>query len=917
MQKRKLIEVALPLEAINRAAAEEKSVPRKGHPATLHLWWARRPLAAARAVLFAQLVDDPSAHPEEFPTEELQRKERDRLHKLIERLVRWENTRDAKLFAEAHQEILKCANGAPPTILDPFCGGGTIPLEAQRLGLATYASDLNPIPVLITRALVELPTKFHNRPPIFPGLADAEIRDWTGTAGLAADVREYGAWIREEAQARIGHLYPTAEGHTVVGWIWARTATCPNPACRIELPLVRSWWLAKKKGRETYIKPSIVDDPSHPSGLRVKFEIGRGAAGAPREGTDGTVARTGAICIGCRTPVSFKYIRAEGVADRLGQQLMAVVAEGARSRAYLPPDDFQRDAALGANPGDIPDALIPDQALGFRVQAYGMTKWSDLFTRRQLVALTTFSDLIKEARQRVVDDGGSQDYADALTTYLSFLISKLADWLSAFCAWMAPVEKVRDTFARQAIPMVWDFMEINPFSNSVGNASAHFEWITRALSTLPAYSTNASVRQGDALDLVAQTAVISTDPPYYDNIGYSDLSDYFYVWLRRTLRDIYPDLFGTVLVPKAQELVANPFRHGGKEGAKAFFENGFREVFARARTTAVSDYPTTVYYAFRQTEGGIDGEASSGWETLLEGMIRSGWEITATWPMRSERSGRMISVGTNALASSIVLSLRPRPSEATTTDRRGFIAALDTELSAALRRLQQGQIAPVDFPQAAIGPGMAVFSRYTAVLEPDGSQMSVRSALARINEILDRVLNEQEGDFDATSRFAIAWYRQHGYSVGKYGDAELLANARGVVVQALDRAGVLVGRGGKVNLIKPDDLIPDYDVVADLHTSNWEALHHLIKVLEREGIERAGEFLRAALSRTDGIIDADLIKELAHLLFRIGEGNGWTKDALSFNNLVTSWPEILDAARSESKHDSGVQSALDFEEGEN
>ena len=405
--------------------------------------------------------------------------------------------------------------------------------------------------------------------------------------------------------------------------------------------------------------------------------------------------------------------------------------------------------------------------------------------------------------------------------------------------------------------------------------------------------------QADAASREYGTALISTDPPYYDNIGYSDLSDFFYVWLRRSLRAVHPDLLSTMLVPKTEELVANPYRHGGKEKAKGFFEEGFRHVFAKARRSAVPDFPITVYYAFKQSESDGTGDASSGWETLLEGMIRSGWGITSTWPIRSELSNRMIGSGSNALASSIVLSLRPRLEDALTTDRRGFIAALEAELPAALRKLQQGQVAPVDLPQAAIGPGMAVFSRYGGVLEPDGKKMTVRSALARINEILDQVLNEQEGDFDSTTRFALAWYRQHGYAVGKFGDADNLARARNTSVDVLDRDGILTSRAGNVQLVRPADLSWDYDVLRDNHTSIWESLHHLLKTLERDGIAPAGDFLRDALSRPDGAVDADLVKELAHLLFRIAEGNNATKDALSFNALVTSWPEIMDVARAE------------------
>lgn len=915
MQKRKLIEVALPLETINRESAREKSI-RHGHPSTLHLWWARRPLAAARAVLFAQLVDDPSALPDEFPTEELQRAERERLHRLIERLVVWENVRDEKLLAEVHAEILKSTDGNPPAVLDPFAGGGTIPLEAQRLGLEAHASDLNPVAVLINKALIELPPKFRDQPPVFPGLAKSEIRDWKGAEGIAADVRAYGGWMSDQAEQRIGHLYPKAalpDGSkaTVIAWIWARTVTCPNPACGIEMPLARSWWLGKKKGKEAHVVPTVVPDPTHSSGQRVKFEIGHDKAGPGSEAT--MAGRQGAICLACDATVSKDHIKAEGMAGRLGAALMAIVAEGNRRRVYLAPSSEHELAADVARPADIPDQELGYDPRNLWTPAYGLTKFSDLFTNRQLVALTTFSDLVTEARDRVLADGGTEPYADAVATYLGFAVSRLSSTNSALCRWnSAPSkESVTDTFSRQALPMVWDFAEGSVFTAGPCELNWSVGWVTKALERLPAGL--GKVTQANAATRDFSSSLISTDPPYYDNIGYSDLSDYFYVWLRRNLRSLYPDLLGTMLVPKAEELVANPYRHGGRDGAEQFFEDGFRHVFAHARASAIADFPITVYYAFKQSETDASGEASTGWETLLEGMIRSGWEITSTWPMRSERGGRMISVGTNALASSIVLSLRPRPEGSPTTDRRGFIATLEAELPDALRKLQQGQIAPVDLPQAAIGPGMAVFSRYSAVLEPDGKKMTVRAALSRINEILDQVLNEQEGDFDSPSRFAIAWYRQHGYGVGAFGDANNLANARNTTVDVMDRDGILSSRAGKVQLIKPADLSWDYDPVKDTHTSNWEALHHLIRVLERDGIAPAGDFLQAALSRPDGAVDADLVKELAHLLFRVAEGNGWTKDALSFNNLVTSWPEILDVARS-AKSPTHAQGAFEFDE---
>jgi putative DNA methylase len=907
MQKRKLIEVALPLEAINRESAREKSI-RHGHPSTLHLWWARRPLAAARAVLFAQLVDDPSSRPDEFPTEELQRNERERLHNLIERLVVWENVRDEKLLAEAHAEILKSTDGNPPPILDPFAGGGTIPLEAQRLGLEAHASDLNPVAVLINKALIEIPPNFRDQPPMFPGLAESQIRQWQGVEGLAADVRAYGTWMRDEAVKRIGHLYPKAvlpdaTRATVIAWIWARTVTCPNPACGIEMPLTRSWWLGKKKGKEAYIVPSVVADPTHPSGQRVKFEIGHDVGRIPPTVDQGTVGRTGATCVSCETSVKLSYIRDEGRSGRVGSQLMAIAAEGNRRRTYLSADQHHSDAADVKPPTDTIVGSLGYYPRDLKAPTYGLTEFTDLFTNRQLVAMTTFSDLVSGAHARVLIDGGSEAYADAVATYLGMAISRTLNKSTSICSWDSSpkMEAVRGLFARQAIPMAWDFAEANVLGSSSGNFAEDVEWVTRSLERLPIEGAHGEAQQADAASRDYSSLLINTDPPYYDNIGYSDLSDFFYVWLRRSLRPIHPDLLATMLVPKAEELVANPYRHGGKDGARAFFEDGFRSVFAHARETALDDYPIMVWYAFKQSEDDDSGEASTGWETLLEGMIHSGWRITATWPNRSELGNRMMAKDMNALASSIVLSLRPRPEGAPMADRRGFIAALEDELPDALRKLQQGQIAPVDLPQAAIGPGMAVFSRYGGVIENDGSKMTVRSALARINEVLDQVLAEQEGDFDATTRFAIAWYRQHGYGIGKFGDADSLARARNTSVVVMDRDEILTSRAGKVQLVKPADLPEEYDVLKDSHTSNWEALHHLIKIVERDGVARAGDFLQAALSRPDGAVDVDLVKELAHLLFRIAEGNSWTKDALSFNNLVTSSPEILEVARTVKK----------------
>ncbi|MGW5300921.1 DUF1156 domain-containing protein [Rhodococcus aetherivorans] len=908
--RRKLIEVALPLEKINVESAREKSI-RHGHPSTLHLWWARRPLAAARAVLFAQLVDDPSSFPDRFPTDEAITKERKRLHEIIEQLVVWENAGDENLLRRAREEILASTDGNPPPILDPFAGGGTIPLEAQRLGLEAHASDLNPVAVLINKALIEIPPKFAGQSPVFPGAADAQITTWPRATGLAEDVRLYGQWMRSEAEKRVGHLYPKAQlpdgsEATVIAWIWARTVTCPNPACGIAMPLTRSWSLGKKKGKEAYVIPSVVDG-------KVAFVVDHDLKKMSAKEDEGTVGRNGAVCIGCGAAVDLNYIRSESRAKRMGAQLMATVAEGNRTRIYLTPTHEHERAAHIERLIDVPEGELFDWPGRINVVRYGLTEFADLFTSRQLAALTTFSDLVTEARERVLVDAlaenmqegerleaggtGAAAYADAVATYLGLGVSRTTDLGNALVTWSNSRDQARNLFARQAIPMAWDFVEVSPFAGAAGDLGIATRSMAEALDRLQP-ELQGRANQASARERNLSNFVISTDPPYYDNIGYSDLSDFFYVWIRRSLRSIHPNLLGTMLVPKADELVANPYRHGGKGNAHQFFEDGFREVFRRARESALPDFPITVYYAFKQQDNDDRGEASTGWETLLEGMITSGWSITATWPMRSERGGRMLSVGTNALASSIVLALRPRHESAPVIDRRGFINALKNELPQALRELQQGAIAPVDLPQAAIGPGMAVFSRYSGVLTDDGSKMNVRAALARINEILDEVLVEQEGDFDPDTRFAIAWFRQHGFDAGTFGDADNMARARNASLEHLERSGILTSRAGKVALLSPIELgkiyaDKEYDPATDPHISAWEVVIHLSRALTSYGVPVAA----ALLSRVPESIDRDLCKELAFLLFTIAEDIKRTQVAVEFNSLGTAWNDIVAESR--------------------
>lgn len=918
--KKKLIETSLPLEAINAASAREKSI-RHGHPSTLHLYWSRKPLATARAVLFAQLVDDPASRPEEFPTVEEQDAERARLHALMEELVVWENSNDETLLRRAREEIRKSNDGELPAVLDPFAGGGSIPLEAQRLGLEAHASDLNPLAVLINKALIEIPPKFAGQEPVHPGGNEQSI--YQRAEGLAEDVRYYGKWMRDEAFRRIGHLYPKVKApdgteHTVIAWKWARTVKSPNPANPIEVPLVNSWWLSKKKGKEVWVRPTVQDGRMH-------YEVVHNRIGPADEGT---INRKGAVSVADGTPIGFDHIRTESRAGRMGADLIAVVAEGPHGRLYISPTAEHTKAAEVPRPEGLSAAELPEQALGFRVQNYGLKRWVDLFTNRQLVAMATLSDLVAEVREQIVVDaviagvperdrlaeGGSdaQAYADAVATYLALGVSRATDYNSTLAGWNSLRDGMRNVFARQALPMLWDFAEANFFSSSSGSFLGQVDWVSRVLEHVPA-DISGDVEQVSAGLASYGGTVISTDPPYYDNIGYSDLSDYFYVWLRRCLQDIHPGVVGTMLTPKADELVADPYRHNGKGGAKQFFVDGFNSVFRRIRQGATTDAPMTVYYAYKQQDAEADGTSSTGWHTLLDGLIEAGWEITATWPVRSERAGRVRDIGSNALASSIVLACRPRPVDADSITRRLFVARLKSELPEALRTLMQGAIAPVDLAQAAIGPGISVFSRYARVREADGSDMSVRDALLLINATLDEVLGEQESDFDPDTRFAVKWYRSYGWGTESSGLADQLARSTDTSIGALERGGIFEARGGRARLLSPENLSAGWVPQTDDRLSIWEATVRLAAAMADGGVEKVAQLLPGL---QEVRVDLDAVKELGFLLFHEAEKKKDAKDALLFNSLVSAWGDVNEQARKLASVPRSTQEAFDFGDSE-
>jgi len=951
---KKLIEVALPLDDINAAAAREKSI-RHGHPSTLHLWWARRPLAAARAVLFAQMVNDPADVMEGDKRtkafKEAVAAERERLFQIIRELVLWENTNNETVLNKARAEIKKswrtiCElnKNHPqaaelfnpeklPAFHDPFAGGGAIPLEAQRLGLESYASDLNPVAVMINKAMIEIPPKFAGQKPIGPipeGEKQAKlVEDWSGAKGLAEDVRRYGHWMREQAVQRIGHLYPKVrvtpemvatrpdlkpyegEALTVIAWLWARTVKSPNPAfSHVAVPLASSFVLSSKQGKEAWVEP-VVEGDSY------RFEVRVGTP--PAEAKGGTKVSRGSFrCVLSDAPMSYSYIDDEANAGRMSQRLMAIVAEGRRGRIYLPPISEAVRVAEQAHPAWKPEtASRGTWASNAQGRIYGFKTFGDYFTPRQLVALTTFSDLVQEARTKVIadataaglaDDGlgldaggsGATAYGDAVAVYLTFGVDRLSDRCSTICSWDTGYTKIRNTFGRQAISMTWDYAEGNVFSDSTGNFSSLLEWVCKYLNQAPANRMSNVAQQDACSQTLSHSKVLSTDPPYYDNIGYADLSDFFYVWMRRSLRNVYPSLFGTMAVPKAEELVATPYRHGNKEKAEQFFLDGMGSAIHNMAEQAHGAFPVTIYYAFKASETTDTGTGNTGWETFLQAVINAGFSLVGTWPMRTEMGNRMIGSGTNALASSIVLVCQKRPAEADTITRRDFQRQLRNEMPESLEAMiggssGQSPIAPVDLAQAAIGPGMAIYSQYAAVLNQDGSPMSVHDALILINREITDYLTPDAGHFDSDTLFCSDWFNQYGWKSGPFGEANVLAQAKGTSVDGVREAGVVESGSGKVRLLTWKEYPENWNPETDHRTPVWEALLHMVKQLNEGGESAAGALLARIPDKSEAV------RQLAYHLYTLCERHGWADDARGYNKLISSWHAIV-AASHETGH---------------
>lgn len=891
--KKKLIEVAIPLEAINVASAREKSI-RHGHPSTLHLWWARRPLAACRAVLFAQLVDDPSSHPDKFPTLEGQEKERKRLFGIIEELVKWENSANEEVLERARAEIRRSCGDELPPVYDPFAGGCSIPLEAQRLGLPAYGSDLNPVAVIIGKAMIEIPPKFKDMNPIHPG--PKKRNHYRRAEGLAEDIRHYGLWMRQKAEECIGDLYPkvslphseNGRDATVMAWIWARTVESPNPAMQGKhVPIVKSFKLGGRSKPQFWITPTVDQNSASFS-----FSIQR--TDDPKLRT--TSGRQNATCLVTGDAIPIKYIRDQGKKGRIDRTLLAIVAEGSSGKIYLSPDAVHEE---------IERSVVFERELGkiehwggcTNCVVYGLENFEDLHTKRQLKALSTFCDLLDDAEDEIKadakargkDDEFAADYAASVRVFLGLAVSKASDKWNSMTSWDNSRESVSHLFTRQAIPMVWDYAETNPFSSSAGNWSSYTDWIAKVVEQLvPSASGIIFQRDAASAEDGIDGCVISTDPPYYDNVPYSNLSDFFYPWLKAASRSAYPRLFSTIQSPKQTELVANQFRFGGKDAASSHFIEGMKSAMRRMVHDACNNYPVAIYYAFKQAEISNEGGFSRGWADFLSSVIEAGFEIHRTWPVRTELSNRMMSIGNNALASSVVMVCRKRFSDAETVARSEFVRALKRELPPALAELQAANIAPADMPQSAIGPGMGVFSRYTAVLEADDSAMSVKTALQLINSELDEYLGGIQGEFDAETRFAITWFEQNGMAKGEYGVANSIATARGISVESVKHAGVVESAASKVRLLNRDELDLDWDPATDTHLTIWECLQHLVRLHQRDGNSYETVLMLKKIGDK-----SEAVKDLAYCLYDISANKRKdAKEATAYNALIADWTDL-------------------------
>ncbi len=881
-RKRKLIEVALPLDEINAACKADKG-RKTGTIRNLHKWWAPMPLPAWRALLFAALVDDPEDD-----------NQRVYLLDLIKRLVQHGADLPAEADLAEAQAILRKQFGENlPGVMDPFCGGGSTLVEAQRLGLESFGSDLNPVPTLISRTLSQLLPPVFGRQPLHPEVElpggrsgqrhigfNLEPRTYQGYEGLIRDASYYAASIGERAWRGLKQHYNSRVTERVVAWLWARTAVCPNPTCGTETVLTTSWLLSKRKGETAWVEPRIEKD-------RVSLQVvtGRPISSLPASPKTGNGVFA---CLACKSTLDGKYLRSEGVAGRLGRRMTAVCIEEngkKRFRSATPADE----AAANSVPEDSTESAPPLVGKAtINVGLYGLSTWADLYTPRQWKTLATHADLVVDVKEGVLADGGDEGYANAIATLLGLSVGRMAQYQSSQVRWFidsrSGAGQPLPAFGRHDLPMQWDFAEPTPEFGAGSIVGA----VKSAAAGLPmtAHGTGTVIRE-DARTAFRPNSLVATDPPYFEAISYADLSDYFYVWHRRALRAIHPDLYATVAAPKANELTALATRHDGDaNAARDYFIAGFTQAFENLQKSMGPGLPMLVVYASKEKAGA--GEEIGRWSSILTAAIDSGLEITGTWPIHGTGGNRMVGIGANAVATYIVLVCRPRESNAASTSLADFNRALRRELAPAVRDLQAASILPIDLAQAAMGPGMEIYSRYRAVLDQSGSPVSVEHALSLINAALAEVLDEQEGELDAASRFAVRWWEAHGWQAASFGDADKTVRPLGISVDDVVRAQVVTSQANKVQLRGAQGLDRGWTPGKDILPTAWEAVHHLADRL----IDGGGELEAAKLMAELGDLQ-DPAMTLVYRLHDIAAAKARTADQERYNALINSWSELL------------------------
>ncbi|HQE22178.1 MAG TPA: DUF1156 domain-containing protein [Thermosynergistes sp.] len=816
MAAKSFIERDFPVKEVSEESAREKNI-RHGHISTLHIWWARRPLASSRASVYAALTPEPKDEGERLKRSQF-----------LHNLSKWESSLNKNLIERAREEILRANGGKPPKVLDPFAGGGAIPLEALRLGCDTYASDLNPVAVLIEKCTLEYPQKYgktennpysgqfgkeklkdpgkasvkHQQNDKQPNLDSYEQMTFLPSPQreisnpLLYDVKRWGEWVLEEARKEIGKFYPPeADGSIPVGYIWARTVKCQNPACGAEIPLVRQTWLAKKDKKRVAYK--LI-----PKGNRFEFEIREGEQ-IDFDPETGTVSRAKVVCPCCGSGLSDKEVRKQFQQGKAGQRMIAVVLHhaGRQGKTYRLATEKDLEVFKAAEKyleekrqalfdkwgfDPVPDEPTPEgkgsgAERAFSVRNYGLNTWGDLFNSRQKLALITFMEKVRQAHEKMLAEGYGEECAKAVTSYLAFAIDRQLDYNSTLCVWAVAGEFIAHTFGRQALPMIWDYFELSPWSKATGDWNSAMDWILKVVEHFSHILQSAVVIQASATSLPYSDnyfdAVI-TDPPYYDNVPYSYLSDFFYVWLKRTVGDLYPELFATPLTPKSEEIVAYSHKEGGFEGGKKFFEDmiakAFREIYRVLKPEGIA----VIVFAHKSTDA---------WETIINALLNSGLYLTASWPINTEMKARLRAKESAAMASSIYMVCRKR-TESKTAYFNEIKPQIEARIKEKLDQFWNEGIGGSDFFISAIGPAMEVFGKYESVEKLSGEKVTAAELLEFVRKsvseyALAKILKSPElGGIDEETRFYLLWRWTYNGAKVYFDDARKLTQAIGVEI---------------------------------------------------------------------------------------------------------------------------------------